>query len=163
MQIPFAFFQFQIEEAWTYKVGSVAFAVTKGLPYEMFMKNVIREISEKGQLHKLRQQWITSHPYCGELDENATPLSLQKLISLFIICIIGISIALVTLFIEKIFIPIQLNVEKPRHDTIKKEENKTKLEKFLNDIKITLENDCVIQTTTVTAMNQEIEKYNNMF
>ena len=130
----------------------------------MFMKKVITEISEKGQLNKLQQQWITPHPYCGELDENATPLSFQKLISLFIICIIGISIALVTLFIEKIFIPLQLNVEKPRHDTIKKEENKIKLGKFLNEIKVTLENDCVmIQETTVTALNQEIEKYNNMF
>ena len=157
------FIKFQIEEAWTYRVGSLAFAVTKGLPYEMFMKKVIREISEKGQLHKLRQQWITPHPYCGELNENVTPLSLQKLLSLFIICIIGISIALVTLFIEKIFVALQLNVEKPSHESIKKKENKIKLGKFLNEIKVTLENDCVmIQETTVTALNQEIENYNKM-
>ena len=75
------------------------------------MKKVITEISEKGQLNKLQQQWITPHPYCGELDENDTPLSLQKLLSLFIICIFGISIALVTLFIEKIFTSLQVNVK----------------------------------------------------
>ena len=129
----------------------------------MFMKKVITEISEKGQLNKLQQQWITPHPYCGELDENVTPLSLQKLLSLFIICIFGISIALVTLFIEKIFTYLQVNVENQRQESIKKNANKIKLEKFLNEIKMTLENDCIkIQETTVIALNQEIENYNKM-
>ena len=105
----------------------------------MFMKKVITEISEKGQLNKLQQQWITPHPYCGELDENVTPLSLQKLLSLFIICIFGISIALVTLFIEKIFTSLQVNVKNQSQESIKKNANKIKLEKFLNEIKLTLE------------------------
>ena len=129
----------------------------------MFMKKVITEISEKGQLNKLQQQWITPHPYCGELDENVTPLSLQKLLSLFIICIFGISIALVTLFIEKIFTYLQVNVKNQSQESIKKNANKIKLEKFLNEIKSTLENDCIkIQETTVIALNQEIENYNKM-
>ena len=129
----------------------------------MFMKKVIIEISEKGQLNKLQQQWITPHPYCGELDENDTPLSLQKLLSLFIICIFGISIALVTLFIEKIFTSLQVNVKNQSQESIKKNANKIKLEKFLNEIKMTLENDCIkIQETTVIALNQEIENYNKM-
>ena len=129
----------------------------------MFMKKVITEISEKGQLNKLQQQWITPHPYCGELDENVTPLSLQKLLSLFIICIFGISIALVTLFIEKIFTYLQVNVKNQSQESIKKNANKIKLEKFLNEIKSTLENDCIkIQETTVIALNQEIEHYNKM-
>ena len=129
----------------------------------MFMKKVITEISEKGQLNKLQQQWITRHPYCGELDENVTPLSLQKLLSLFIICIFGISIALVTLFIEKIFTSLQVNVKNQSQESIKNNANKIKLEKFLNEIKMTLENDCIkIQETTVIALNQEIENYNKM-
>ena len=129
----------------------------------MFMKKVITEISEKGQLNKLQQQWITPHPYCGELDENVTPLSLQKLLSLFIICIFGISIALVTLFIEKIFTSLQVNVKNQSQESIKTNANKIKLEKFLNEIKMTLENDCIkIQETTVIALNQEIENYNKM-
>ena len=129
----------------------------------MFMKKVITEISEKGQLNKLQQQWITPHPYCGELDENDTPLSLQKLLSLFIICIFGISIALVTLFIEKIFTSLQVNVKNQSQESIKNNANKIKLEKFLNEIKMTLENDCIkIQETTVIALNQEIENYNKM-
>ena len=129
----------------------------------MFMKKVITEISEKGQLNKLQQQWITPHPYCGELDENVTPLSLQKLLSLFIICIFGISIALVTLFIEKIFTYLQVNVKNQSQESIIKNANKIKLEKFLNEIKLTLENDCIkIQETTVIALNQEIEHYNKM-
>ena len=129
----------------------------------MFMKKVITEISEKGQLNKLQQQWITPHPYCGELDENVTPLSLQKLLSLFIICIFGISIALVTLFIEKIFTSLQVNVKNQSQESIKENANKIKLEKFLNEIKMTLENDCIkIQETTVIALNQEIENYNKM-
>ena len=129
----------------------------------MFMKKVITEISEKGQLNKLQQQWITPHPYCGELDENVTPLSLQKLLSLFIICIFGISIALVTLFIEKIFTSLQVNVKNQSQESIKNNANKIKLEKFLNEIKMTLENDCIkIQETTVIALNQEIENYNKM-
>ena len=127
------------------------------------MKKVITEISEKGQLNKLQQQWITPHPYCGELDENVTPLSLQKLLSLFIICIFGISIALVTLFIEKIFTSLQVNVKNQSQESIKKNANKIKLEKFLNEIKLTLENDCIkIQETTLIALNQEIENYNKM-
>ena len=129
----------------------------------MFMKKVITEISEKGQLNKLQQQWITPHPYCGELDENVTPLSLQKLLSLFIICIFGKSIALVTLFIEKIFTSLQVNVKNQSQESIKNNANKIKLEKFLNEIKMTLENDCIkIQETTVIALNQEIENYNKM-
>ena len=129
----------------------------------MFMQKVITEISEKGQLNKLQQQWITPHPYCGELDENVTPLSLQKLLSLFIICIFGISIALVTLFIEKIFTYLQVNVKNQSQESIIKNAIKIKLEKFLNEIKLTLENDCIkIQETTVIALNQEIENHNKM-
>ena len=76
--------------------------MTKGLPYEIFMKQIIFEITERGHLYQLHQKWELPRHDCGDLHISGNPLSWQKLILVFIIVIIGISSALVILFIEKL-------------------------------------------------------------
>ena len=83
-------------------MGSLSIPMTKGLPYEIFMKQIIFEITERGHLHQLHQKWELPRPDCGELHRSGNSLSWQKLISVFIIVIIGISTALVILFIENL-------------------------------------------------------------
>ena len=83
-------------------MGTFSIPMTRGLPYEIFMKQIIFEITERGHLYQLRQKWKLPLQDCGELHRSGNPLSGQKLISVFIIVIIGISIALVILFIENL-------------------------------------------------------------
>ena len=83
-------------------MGSLSIPMTKGLPYEIFMKQIIFEITERGHLYQLHQKWELPRHDCGDLHISGNPLSWQKLISVFIIVIIGISTALVILFIENL-------------------------------------------------------------
>ena len=40
----------QIENIWLYRTGDVTIAYTNGLPYGIFMKKVIYDMIQKGQL-----------------------------------------------------------------------------------------------------------------
>ena len=110
-------------------MGSLSIPMTKGLPYEIFMKQIIFEITERGHLYQLRQKWKLPLQDCGELHRSGNPLSGQKLISVFIIVIIGISIALVILFIENL-----------THSYLTNNVNTKKSIKVKEDTKIELKN-----------------------
>ena len=84
-------------------MGSYSIPLTKGLPYDIFMRQIIFEITERGQLYHLQKKWQISKPDCGLLYRSGSPLSWQKVISVFVIIIMGISIALVLLIIEKMY------------------------------------------------------------
>ena len=96
-------------------MGSFSIPMTRGLPYEIFMKQMIHRITEQGHLYLLRQKWELKNSDCGESHMIGNPLSWKKLISIFIIVIIGISSALIILFIEKLtylYLPIiKINVK----------------------------------------------------
>ena len=77
--------------------------IRKGLPYGNFMKQIIFEITENGQLNKLLKKWTLPKPDCNPIHKDGKPLSFEKMISLFIISMIGIFIAINMLIIEKIF------------------------------------------------------------
>ena len=77
--------------------------IRKGLPYGNFMKQIIFEITENGQLNKLLKKWTLPKPDCNPIHKDGKPLSIEKMISLFIISMIGIFIAINILIIEKIF------------------------------------------------------------
>ena len=76
--------------------------ITKGLPYGIFMKHVIFQMKEAGQLNELQKKWSVQEPNCSPLDKEGKPLGLEKMISLFILSMIGICTGLIILFIEKI-------------------------------------------------------------
>ena len=81
----------------------IAIPITKGLPYRIFMKQIIFEITENGQLNKLLKKWTVPKPDCKPLHKEGKPLSMEKMISIFIISIMGIFVAIITIIIENIF------------------------------------------------------------
>ena len=97
--------------------------ITKELAYGIFMKQIIFEIKENGQLNRLIKKWTVPKPDCRPHHKEGKPLSLEKIISLFIISMIGILIAIIILIIEKI-----LHAYKPRIHVSIKETNNMKLQ-----------------------------------
>ena len=112
-------------------MGSFTIHMTRGLPYEIFMKQITYKITEQGLLFLLRQKWELPTPDCGESHISGNPLSWQKLILVFFIVIIGISSALVILFIEKLtHLYLTYNV-KPKKIIEVKEANKIESKMFV--------------------------------
>ena len=139
--------------------------MTKGLPYEIFMKQIIFEITERGHLHQLHQKWELPRPDCGKLQRSGNPLSWQKLISVFIIVIIGIFTAFVLLFIEKLIHYLAqnsvVNSKKCPNNSVK-EANKIKLQNFFNNIMTNVNTDHIIQYSTMRALHRELQNYNTL-
>ena len=46
----------QIEDVWTYWQSDLSIPYTKGLPYGIFMKQVIIDMKQNGQLNKIKRQ-----------------------------------------------------------------------------------------------------------
>ena len=133
--------------------------MTRGLPYEIFMRNVMSEIYERGQLYQLQNKWKIPKPQCNSLYNKGNPLSLKKLISVFIIGIVGICFAMIIFFIEKIFDISQQNLEHPKNE---KEADKTKLQESLVKFITAISNDDIIEDSRIWSLNQEIENYNKL-
>ena len=106
-------------------MGLKAIPITKGLPYGIFMKQIIFEITENGQLNKLLKKWTVPKPDCSPIHKDGKPLSMEKIVSLFIISIIGTFSAIIILIIEKIF-----HAYKPRNHVSIKRKNNMKLQRL---------------------------------
>ena len=104
-------------------MGLVSIPITKGLPYGIFMKQIIYLMKENGQLNKLLKKWTKPKPDCGSIHKEGIPISIEKIISLLIISMIGIFIAIIILIIEKIF-----HAYKPTTHVSIKETNNMKLQ-----------------------------------
>ena len=98
---------FQIEEITNYLMGYLTMAMTKGLPYSIFIKQVLKEIMERGQLNQIKNKWATKRS-CAPLLRTGKPLSFAKLITLFGVVLLGVVLALTVLLLE-----IFLNSIKP--------------------------------------------------
>ena len=74
---------------------------TKGLPYGLFMKHVIFDMTQKGQLHRINTKWdkLTQRD-CKPLVRKGNPLSIEKLSSLFFIPLFGFLLAILSLLLE---------------------------------------------------------------
>ena len=96
-------FLIQIEEAWTRIAGTMSMIYTKGLPYGIFMRQIVNEMTEKGQLHQLSKKWELKLPDCKPLRRQGTPLSFGKLTTLFLEISLGVLLTLILLFAEKIY------------------------------------------------------------
>ena len=139
-------------------MGLEGMPIIKGLPYGIFMKKIIYQMTETGQLNQLQKKWFAPEPNCSPLNKEVKSLSWEKMISLFIISIIGIFIALIILIIEKIF--HSCNPKRPT--SIEEEENKMKLQRFFMKLQetLSLNDDEVFLKSTMSTLIEEIQNYN---
>ena len=139
-----------------HKNGYLSMPITKGLPYGLFMKQIIIEIIDDGQLDKLQNKWKALPPICDS-SQNGKSLGWEKLISIFIITLIGIFNAIMILFIEKIF-----HACAPKRHVSIMEANHKKLEaffkKFLNNLK--KDEDFLKSAITLNLLTKEMKNHN---
>ena len=88
---------------WKTKMGLMGIPITKGLPHGIFMKHIIFEMTEKGQLNRLIKKWTLPKPDCRPIHKEGKPLGLEKMISLFMFSMIGMCFATIIIIIENIF------------------------------------------------------------
>ena len=129
--------------------------ITKGLPYAIFMKQVILQMTEAGQLNELLKKWSVPEPDCSSLDKEGKPLGWEKMISLFILSIIGICIGFIILIIEKI-----CYAYKPIRQVSIKESNKMKLQKLFSKLQETLNDDEVFLKSTMSTLIENMQHRN---
>ena len=93
----------QLEEVWTYKMGGFSIPHWRGLPYAKFMRQVIQEIINKGQLARIKEKWKVSKPDCSPVLRQGKPLTFEKLVSPFMIVGLACILALISLIFELLF------------------------------------------------------------
>lgn len=47
---------------------------SKGLPYEIFWKQILNEMRENGQLYQIQKKWKITKPDCTPLHGKGSPL-----------------------------------------------------------------------------------------
>lgn len=147
---------------WETKMGflGLGIPITKGSPYGIFMKHIIFEITENGQLNRLLTKWKVPKPDCKPIYKEGKPLGLEKMISLFIISIIGIFIAIITIIIENVF-----HAYKPRKQHVSiKEVNNMKLQRLFMKLQDNLNNDVFLHESPITmrTLIKEIRNHNDL-
>ena len=140
-----------------HKSGYLGMPITKGLPYGHFMKQIIFEIIEDGRLDQLQNKWKALPPNC-DTSQNGKSLGLEKLISTFIITLIGIFNAIIILFVEKIF--YACCAECKSHVSITKA-NEKKLEAFFKKFLSNLKKDEIFLKSPNITMNSLIMEMKN--
>ena len=140
-------------------MGSQSIPITKGLPYGIFMKQIIIEMTANGQLNRFLRKWTLPKPDCKPIYEAGTALSLEKMISLFIISMIGIFVGIITIIIENIF-----HAYKPMKHVSIKEANNMKLQRFFMKLQINLCNDEFFHQSPITmkTLIKEIQNHNDL-
>lgn len=79
----------------------MSFAMTKDLPYQKFIENAIIKLIQNGQMHRLMKKWEDQKIDCSPLVRKGVPLTLEKVISLFMIIALGAISGLFVMFIEQ--------------------------------------------------------------
>ena len=81
---------------------------TKELPYALFMKHVILDMTQTGHLHRINTKWDKfTQRDCKPLVKKGNPLNIEKLSSLFFISLFGLLMAIFSLFLEYLFSSFQ--------------------------------------------------------
>ena len=140
-------------------MGQLTFALTQGLPYVPFLKHAIYEITEKGQLHKLKQKWEIQEPDCAPLRRTGKPLSLKKLSSLFILIMSGFTLALMSFLFEYMF---SFYAPKYYPKTCKENMEMRKLKTHLKELKEIFAIKGRGQYPSLLPLIQEVEKLFNV-
>ena len=90
----------QVKLVWSQKKGDLTFGLKKNSPYKLYLDNVLNKMIERGQIKRIFEKWEIKEPSCKPLIVSGDPLSLQKLISIFLIISIGLLLALAVLVFE---------------------------------------------------------------
>ena len=138
-------------------MGSQSIPITKGLPYGIFMKQIIIDMIVNGQLNRFLRKWTLPKPDCRPIYEEGTALSLEKMISLFIISMIGIFIAIIIMINEKIFYEY-----KPKKQVSMKEANDMKLQRLFWKLQNILSNKEFFHESTMKELIRETQNHNDM-
>ena len=133
--------------------------IAKELAYGIFMKQIILEITENGQLNRLIKKWTVPKPDCRPLHKEGKPLSLEKMISLFIISITGIFIAIIIIIFENVF-----HAYKPRKHISIKEANNMKLQILFMKLQNNFNDDEFFHESPITksTLIKEIQNHNDL-
>ena len=78
----------------------MAFGLPKNSPYKVFMDNELRNLFENGQMERIFKKWEIKEPTCKPLLQSGDPLTLKKLISIFLVMCIGLLLSLAGLIYE---------------------------------------------------------------
>ena len=87
---------------WKETTGRTTFGLVKNSPYSMFFQKSLLKLNENGKLYKIAKRWESMRPNCNPLVRKGNPLSLEKLISIFMILLLGIICALIVMLIEQL-------------------------------------------------------------
>ena len=79
----------------------MSFALQKNSPYKIFMNKAFLKMDVSGQLHRMSQKWKINEPNCQPLIRKGNPLNFEKLVSLFLILVIGVICSLIVMIYEK--------------------------------------------------------------
>ena len=148
---------FQLEKVWLYQTGPEGMPIAKGLPYEIFMKKIIRQMKESGQLTKLLKKYSVSEPDCSPLHQAGKPVGFEIMISLFIISLIGILLGSIILITEKL-----CHAYKPMKNVSVKESNKMKLQRLFLKLQENLNDDEVFLQSTMRTLIEGMQKHNEL-
>ena len=99
---------------WKETTGRTTFGLVKNSPYSMFFQKSLLKLNENGKLFKISKRWESMRPNCNPLVRKGNPLSLEKLISIFMILLLGIICALFVMLIEQCkYFKADSNVNRP--------------------------------------------------
>ena len=141
---------------WETKMGLIGLPITKGLPYGIFMNQIIFEITENGQLNRLIKKWTLPKPDCRPIHKEGKPLGLEKMNSLFLLSIFGILIAFITIIIENLY-----HSHKPRKHVSIKEANNMNLQRFFMNLQQNLNDEIFFHESPVTNMRTLLNEMQN--
>ena len=143
---------FQIKKIFSINLGGKSIGLTKGLPYGAFMRQVIYDITVRGQLDQMKAKWKNRIPNCAPVKNTGKPLSLKKLSSIFIFIQCGFFLAVISFIFEKIFhfimpntsikcykqqmamVKLKIYIEELKEITIRKKAKYPKLLSLMKDV-----------------------------
>ena len=118
---------FQVRVVWKKMTSSHSITLRKNSPYTPFLKRIMLNLIESGQLQKIKDEYARkANRLCEmtiEKDENedGTPLSYQKVFMLFVIIGAGITLSLSTLMFERFVKRMKLNLKWSHQDGLLQE------------------------------------------
>ena len=82
-----------------YALNSIA--ASKEFPFSKFIKSEILQMMRNGQIHKLKQKWLSKTArLCDSAPRNGRSLSIEKIITIFLLLAFGAISALAIMMVE---------------------------------------------------------------
>lgn len=82
-----------------YALNSIA--ASKEFPFSKFIKSKILQMMRNGQIHKLKQKWLSKTArLCDSAPRNGRSLSIEKIITIFLLLAFGAISALVIMMVQ---------------------------------------------------------------